>query len=422
VDLAGVDLMSAAVHATGDPHRIWREMRRRAPVCWQPVDGRRGFWSATTLADVSAVLRDHSAFTAQRGSVLDLLGADDPAGGRQLAVTDPPRHTAMRAPVQHALSMRAITPEDARIAAEVDRILAGTANGVFDLAELAGQLPMAVAGGLLGVDRQDWPRLTRLTQMAVAPREPSYQIQSDPDATLRTAHRELFAYFSRLVAQRERSPRDDLISLLLRIEVDGGRLDPEEVVANCYGLVLGANVTTPHVASAAVQALMGTGGWSDWAAHPDLLDSGVEEALRWSSPANHFMRYAVHDVVLGGAAIAAGDAVVAWIGSANRDESEFEDPFRFDIRRHPNRHVAFGVGPHYCVGHALARAGLRHFLAGLLRRFADFEPAGAVAHLHSNFIAGFTRLPVRGHAHHRVLPDPAPAKAGVAPTHREGTR
>jgi cytochrome P450 len=413
VDLDRVDLVDPNLYGTGDPHRIWREMRRRRPVHWQQVEDGIGFWSATTHADVSTVLRDHTAFTAERGSVLELLGTGDPAGGRQLAVTDPPRHTAMRAPIQRVLAMRSVERDTELIAAEIDRILAGAGDGgVIDIAELAHQVPMAVAGRLLGLDRRDWPMLTRLTTLAVAPHDPAYRLPQGATATVRRAHRELFAYFSAVVADRARPVGDDLVSLLLTIAVENGRrLDRSEVVSNCYGLVLGANVTMPHAISGAVLELMATDGWADWAAHQELLDSGVEEALRWSSPANHFMRHALRDVELGGRRIAAGEAVVAWIGSANRDETVFPDPYRFDIRRSPNRHIAFGVGPHYCVGHAVARVSLRLFFAELLRRFEALEPAGPVEHLHSNFVAGIKSLPAMARTMRRSPSRVVPANA-----------
>ena len=151
------------------------------------------------------------------------------------------------------------------------------------------------------------------------------------------------------------------------LAVDGKPLDLSAAVANCYSLLLGATVTTPHALSATLLELIETDSYQTWAAHPELMATAVEEALRWSSPANHFMRYATRDIDLHGAQIVKGDAVVSWLGSANRDAEEFCDPYSFDIGRRPNRHVAFGVGPHYCVGHRVARQLLHVVFEQLFR-------------------------------------------------------
>lgn len=388
------DLVDPQLYSDGDPHEIWRALRRHEPVSWQQVDAERGFWSVTTHADADVVLRDHALFTSERGTLLNLLGTDDPAGGRQMAATDPPRHTRMREPLQRALSIKAVDAYRERIRGIVVDLLTPLADGMVDLASAMAAMPMAVTGTIMGLPAADWPRLTRLTTAAVAPDDEKFQLAEGPAATLSTAHRELFAYFQDAVVGRRAAPGDDLISLLLTMQVEDRRLSMSEIVSNCYSLLLGANVTTPHVASTAVATQAGTGVLEDWAAHPGCTVSGTEEALRWASPANHFMRYATRDVELHGVPIRAGDAVVVWLGSANRDEDVFDDPYRFDIRRRPNKHIAFGIGPHYCVGHSVARVTLRVFFAELLSRFTDIALAGVAQRLRSNFVAGIKHLPI----------------------------
>ncbi|MEU5976477.1 cytochrome P450 [Streptomyces sp. NPDC047315] len=364
---------------------------------WRPV-GSTGYWSVAGYAEAVRVLRDHEAFTSERGTLLTLLGRDDPAGGQQMAVTDPPNHTRLRGPLQQALSIRTVAGQRdviRRVVTEALRPLAD--GGPFDFAAAMAALPMAVIGHLMALPEQDWPRLVRLTHACVAADDPEYQIDDGPQATLVTAHRELFAYFQDVVTRRRRAPGGDLISLLLTMELDGRRLSPGEIVSNCYSLLLGATVTTAQPPSAAVAALAGTPVLDDWAAHPELLSSGVEESLRWSSPTQHFMRHATRDVELRDVVILAGDAVVVWLGSANRDESVFADPDTFDIRRSPNKHIAFGVGAHYCVGHTVARVTLRILFAELLGRYTGFTLAGPSRRLRSNIISGFTHLPITAH-------------------------
>jgi cytochrome P450 len=397
VDLDKVDLVDPAVHGEGDPHAIWHAMREREPVHWQQVrDDGLGFWSVTKFDDVARVLRDHTIFTSENGTLLNLLGKKDPASGQQLPATDPPRHTKMRSPIQRALNGRILEHKRDSIREEVTRLLATIVdNEPFDFAAITGAIPMAVTGTLMGLDRKDWPQLTYLTNQAIAPDDPEFIMPKGPQATLQRAHRELFACFEDAMTRRKGDGDGDLIDILRTMEFeDGRRLRPGEIVSNCYSLLLGANVTTPHVPNTAIIELTDGGAYADWADHPELLDSGIEEALRWSSPASHFMRYARRDVQIRDVTVRAGEPVTAWLGSANRDSEVFPDPYRYDVRRNPTRNLAFGIGPHYCVGHAVARVSLRVFFEEILARFESFELAGEPVHLHSNFIAGIKHLPM----------------------------
>jgi cytochrome P450 len=396
IDLKTVDLVGAEVHGEGDPHAIWHAMRAREPVHWQQVDEKLGFWSATTHEDVTRVLRDHNSFTSEHGTLLNLLGRKDPASRQQLPATDPPRHTKMRSPVQRALNSRILERHRVLIRNEVKHLFADIVDGEpFDFAAMTGKLPMAVTGTLMGLDRADWPELTYLTSQAIAPDDPEFIMPEGGQVTLQRAHRALFATFTESMGRRKGDGDGDLIDVLRTMDFEDGRkLRPGEIVSNCYSLLLGANVTTPHVPNAAMIELSQEGKYADWAAHPELLLSGINEALRWASPASHFMRYAKHDVRLSDVTVRQGEPVVAWLGSANRDEKVFPDPYAFDIRRNPVRHLAFGVGPHYCVGHAVARITLQEFFTEMFDQFEGFAPAGAQEHLHSNFIAGLKHLPV----------------------------
>jgi cytochrome P450 len=304
----------------------------------------------------------------------------------------------MRSPVQRALNGRILERHRVMIRGEIKSLLSGIVDGEpFDFAELAGKLPMAVAGMLMGLDRADWPWLTFLTSQAAAPEDPEYVLPEGGRATLQQSHRELFATFSDAMSRRkgDGDGDGDLIDLLRTMELeDGSKLGAGEITSNCYSLLLGANVTTPQVPNAVILELVESGRYAEWADHPELLDRGLNEALRWASPVSHFMRYAKHDVELGGVSIRAGDAVVAWIGSANRDAAVFPDPYRFDPGRDARRQLAFGIGPHFCVGHAVARITLNEFLTELFGQFENFELAGEPVHLHSNFIAGIKHLPL----------------------------
>jgi len=389
------DLVEPTLHSHGDPHAAWRTLRREAPVSWHPVGDTLGFWSVTRYEDSDRVLRDYQRFTSERGTMIDLLGTDDPAGGSQLAVTDPPRHDVMRRPLQRALTIKAVQRSEKVIRQQILRLLAPLADGgTFDFAQAMLAMPMAVTGVLMGLPREDWPRLTRLTTTCIAPDDPEYRHPEGRKKTLEAAHRELFSYFQDIVRARRRDLGDDLISILLRTEFEGRAMSVGETVSNCYSMLLGANVTTPHAPSFAFDHLIGTPQLDDWAAHPVLITSGVEEALRWASPITYFMRYATTEVELGGTVVKAGDPVVVWIASANRDEAVFPDPFVFDIRRRPNRHIAFGAGAHHCVGHSVARVTLRLLFAELFGSYTDFAQPAKAERLGSNFVSGYKHLPM----------------------------
>lgn len=396
VDLAKVDLTDPVLHGKGDPHAAWHAMRDRDPVHWQQVRPGLGFWSATKYEHVARVLRDHHVFTSEHGTLLSLLGKRDPASGRQLPATDPPRHTRMRSPVQRALNGRMLQRHRRLIRAEVRSLFVEVNDREpFDFAEMTARLPMAVTGTLMGLDRDEWPQLTYLTSQAIAPDDPEYMMPEGGEVTLQRAHRQLFATFQEALSGRQGDGDGDLIDVLRTMEMEDGRpLGSGEIVSNCYSLLLGANVTTPHVPNAAMVELAVGGKYRDWAAHPELLASGIDEALRWSSPASHFTRYAKRDVQLGPVMIREGEAVAAWIGSANRDQDIFPDPYSFDVRRTARNHLAFGVGPHFCVGHAVARITLEEFFQELFEQFEDIDLAGEPEHLHSNFIAGMKHLPL----------------------------
>ncbi|MFJ8044029.1 cytochrome P450 [Kitasatospora sp. NPDC096147] len=399
IDLDAVDLVDSELYGHGDPHSIWHAMRDRDPVRWQPVGEDLGFWSITKMDDADLVLRDHTRFTSQRGTMLFLLGKDDPARGRQMAATDPPRHTRMRVPLQRALAPKSIERYQGAVRDEIRRVLAPAISGeVYDFAAHMMAMPMATAGRLMDLPRADWARLTELTAMSIAPDDPEFAAKDTAQATLELAHRELFAYFHDIVRDRRKNLGDDLISLMLTMEVEGEPIEVGAVLANCYSLLLGANITTPFVPIAAMDELMDTPRLKEWMADPDALTTGVDEAVRWASPANHFMRYAIADVEIRGKQIAAGDAVVVWLGAANRDDEYFTDPFTFDFHRKPNKHIAFGIGPHYCVGHSVARMSLKLLFEELFTTFEDFERAGEVEHLCSNFVAGIKHMPIRAKA------------------------
>jgi cytochrome P450 len=389
------NLVDPSTYVTGNPHAIWQQLRGLDELSWHQVDAERGFWSVVTFADTDHVLRNTADFTSERGTMLELLGMDDPAGGQQIVATDPPRHTTMQARLKKALAIRAVDQQRDMIRSLVLDILDPLADGgTFDFGEAMMRMPMSITGTMIGLPESDWEWLSRMTTACIAADDPEYQIGGSKDATLTAAHRELFVYFQDLMSFRRDRLGDDLLSVLISTRFEGRHMAPAEIVANCYSLLLGANVTTPHAPNYVLAEFIHTPVLEDWAAHPEIGDRAVEEALRWSSPVNHMLRYATRDLELHNTRIAKGDAVVVWLGSANRDEAEFSDAAIFEIRRRPNKHLAFGIGPHYCVGHSVARVSIRILFEELLSRFDNFAAAGRPERMVSNFVSGYKRVPI----------------------------
>lgn len=391
---ATIDLGDPDLYATGEPERAWAHLRRTAPVYWNRKADGEGFWALTRYADVVRVHRDVQSFTSERGMQLDMAPeAVRAAAGRMLIVTDPPRHRKLRQILTGAFTPAVARRLETNIRRTVRSSLdEGLSAGTCDLVELVSLLPVSVICDMLGVPERDWRFMLERTRTA---------FESDGGGSARErarAHADLMLYYAALAKERRRRPMDDLVSALAQGEVDGARLTDDEVVLNCHGLILGGNETTRHAAAGGVLALV---------EHPEewaRLRSGaavapaVEEVLRWTTPGMHVLRTAVRDVEIAGVPVRAGQRVTLWNASANRDEAMFEDPDRFDVGRAPNRHVAFGMGEHHCLGAALARLELGVLLEELVARVARVELTGPVARVRSNLIRGIARMPVRLHA------------------------
>lgn len=394
VDYSQVDLADPRLYTSGDPHLVWQSLRSAEPVFWHEHSG-EGFWVVTQRADAQRVLRDYQDFTSEGGTSIAMLGCPDPAAGLMMQASDPPRHQRLREQIGQPLSPHAISRHTETVRSIVKEALAPVSDGgIWDAAAALSRVPMTVAASLMGLPEADAGPLRRMAFATLAPLDPLYRTGSE-EQTLAAAHTGIMEYFADRLAERRRQPRSDLVSHILAIEVEGRRLNRQEVLLNCLSLVVGWVVTTSQAVSATIQALPGQhGGEGRWPTNVPV-DSVVEEALRWSSPVTHFMRRARRAVELHGKNICAGDAVTAWIASGNRDETVFGQPYLFDTERRPNRHFAFGSGPHRCIGAPLARLMLRLMFRELFTQIESFELAGTPTHLVSNQIAGMTSLPIQ---------------------------
>lgn len=395
VPLHEIDLVDIDLYTSGDAHLAWQTLRTESPVFWHERKGGEGFWAVTRYADVRRVLAEYETFTSESGTAIAMLDAPDPAAGRMMHATDPPRHRQFRKQIGKHFSAQALTALTARIRSFVQEAIGPAADGQeWDAAESFARLPMAVAALMMGLPDKDVDPLLGLAYASLAPHDPRYRSGPEENAAV-IAHYDIIKYFTGHIAKCRECPSADLISGLLSVNMDDRLLTDEEILLNCLSLLLGAVVTTSHAINATLIALAEqNGGEGRW---PDAVQvkTAVEEALRWSSPVTHFMRRARRDVEMHGQRIRAGNAVTAWIASANRDEAVFDQPYLLDFGRSPNRHVAFGYGPHRCLGNNLARLMLQESFEQLTADIESFELAGAPRHLASNEIAGVVSLPLR---------------------------
>ena len=391
------DLNDPDAFVGGIPHETFAYWRANDPVHWTEHPTATGYWSVTTYDEVVAVSRDAETFSSETGGVfmMDFDAEMLAQLGLLMINMDPPRHTRYRLLVSRAFTPKHIRDLDEFIQISTHRIVdeiieRGEADFVVDL---AAELPLQVIAEIIGVPQEDRHLVFDWSNRMIGSEDPEYAVEPDDAGN---AQIELFTYCQSLCDDRRKNPRDDILTALINAEVDGDKLDDLELNTFFMLLSVAGNETTRNLIAHGMHNL-----FQNPDEHRKLLDRrelltpGVEEMLRVGSPVLHFRRTATCDTQLGDTAISAGDKVVLWYPSANRDEKHFEAPMEFRIDRTPNEHVAFGGrGPHFCLGANLARSEIRHIFGEILERMPDIRQAGEPERLRSNFIGGIKHLPV----------------------------
>jgi cytochrome P450 len=402
IDIVGNDTF--AEH--GYPHEAWALLRREAPVFWYERPGVVPFWAVTKHEDIVRVSRQPKLFqNAPRLAAFPEFEAEgEPDEGdfaRHLLNMDPPEHGRYRRLVSSYFTPRALqrlTASVGEISREIlDRFACDGGERESDfVTEVAARLPLAVLADMLGVPRDDWELLFEWTNETIGATDPEYQKGTTAEETAERSRIALFEYFVKLAEARRARPAEDLVSVLANAELDGGPIPPFELLSYFFLLVVAGNETTRNGISGGLLALL---------EHPEelerlrseatLLDPAVEEILRWTTPVIQFARTALEDAEVRGQKIRAGESLILFYPSANRDEDVFDEPFRFRIDRNPNPHLAFGIGEHRCLGANLARLELQVIFRQLIDRFEHVELAGTVERLRSSFVGGIKHIPIR---------------------------
>ena len=391
----------------GYPHHIWERLRREDPVSWQVQPGGAvDYWAITKHADITEIGKRPDDFLSGPRLVIQHLEDEVRDLPPTLIQMDRPMHGEFRQMISRRFTPRMLTKINEPIEKIgrdiVEKLYQQADEGECDFVnEISAPLPIAVIGWLLGVPEEDWRMLYDWTNQTLGAGDPEYQIEGkNAQETSQAAQIALFQYFSGLIAARRKKPEDDLVTAFVQSEYQGRPLNDMEVLSWCFIITIAGNETTRNGTTGGMLALI-QHQHALRAIQKDMskLDDAIEEILRWTSPIIHFGRTATRDYPLRDKVIRKGDSLALFYPSANRDEEVFENPYEFDISRKPNRHLAFGVGEHFCLGAHLARLEMEVAYRHLIPRIKEIELVGPADRLHSSLVGGVKRLPIRYKLH-----------------------
>jgi cholest-4-en-3-one 26-monooxygenase len=399
-----LDIASNDAYWGGPMHDVYTVMRREAPILKA-----RGvepgfpewFWAISRHADVVTVSRQFQTYSSAKKGSLMYEDRPDLDIARLMIDQDPPEHTRLRTQVNRGFTPRAMRLMEDHYRQVSQQIVAEAVEqgDVEFVTKVSAELPLIAIAEMLGVPVEDRHKVFDWSNRMIGSQDPDYGGGPEDSAT---ASAELYMYFNALAAEKRLTPRNDIITILLGLDPDGNELPTDRISDHEFDLFMllltvAGNETTRNGISHGLLALIDhPGEWARLKADPGLVDSAVEEMLRWGTPVMNFRRTATCDVELHGTKISEGDAVVMLYASANRDEDVFADPFTFDITRSPNPHLTFGGGgPHFCLGANLARMEMRILFQEIVAQVGTIEQTGPLTRLRSGFVHGIKQLPVR---------------------------
>lgn len=396
-----------AYEAAGTPHPEFTELRKSAPVHWCEPPGWSNFWAITKHVDITEVSKQPNLFVNAPGIVLlndeQERNRDEGIGAmRTIIEMDPPDHVTYRKVTSAWFTPRSLNRLDDLINTSathlVDELAGSTGEGECDYSvDVAAAHPLRILCTILGVPREEEPRILRVTNELFAADDPDLQRSAeDRNHAIRDLGFELFEFFSKIIEERRSNPGDDLASIIANAQIDGEPMGAMETFGYCLIIFTAGHDTTKNALVGGMNALLDNPSeLARLRADAGVVRTAVEEAVRWTTPVNYMKRTAARDTELRGQKIREGDELVLFYASANRDEDVYDDPFAFRIDRDPNPHLGFGIGEHFCLGAHLARRSQAALMRELSARLESVERDGDPEWIRSSFVVGLKRLPVR---------------------------
>ncbi len=405
LSLETIDIISPEHYQkNGYPHAEWTYLRKHKPVFHVTHPRSDPFWAITKAADIMEISKQPRLWLNGPRLMVFVLAPGEEALPpealplKHLLNMDPPEHGEYRRILSTYFtprSVRALEPEVQKITREVLDDVMGRNECDF-VTEISSKVPVAVIAEMLGVPRADWPKMFRWTNEIIGGGDPEFQRGENPTETFAQARMEVFEYFTNMVAERQKHPTNDVTSIIANAKINGAPLPTLELLSYLLVLVVAGNETTRNATTGGLLAMIEhPDQFKRLKSNPGIVKSAVEEIVRWTSPVIQFARTASEDTEVRGQRIRAGESVCLFYPSANRDEDVFDEPFKFDIGRNPNPHLAFGIGEHFCLGSNLARLELEVIFRELAKRLEYAELAGPVARLRSSFVGGIKHMPIR---------------------------
>lgn len=405
----GYELIDPTPYADqGAPHDILTKLRATSPVHRCEPKDYPPFWAITKHADICAMSKNPDDFLSDPGITLQrndiILDRNEGLGAMKVIIEmDPPAHRKYRKVASPYFTQRALNQLNDAIESSarklVDMLAGETGEGECDFAmDIAVAHPLRILSTILGVPPEDEPRILELTNQLFAPEDEELgrDPDADPNESIMKLGAELYELFSGIIEDRRANPRDDLASLIANGLVDGEQMGPMETFGYYLITFTAGHDTTKNSMAGGMRALIeNPDEFAKLQADPSLIHSAVEEIVRWVTPVNYMKRTAARDTQVGDQKIAAGDELIMFYASGNRDEEVFDAPFEFHVDRNPNRHVGFGYGEHFCLGAHLARRSQAAIFGELARRIEHIELAGEPEWIKSSFVVGLKHLPIR---------------------------
>ena len=400
-----LNLVEPNAYATnGYPHSEWAKLRKTAPVERFEPDGWPAFWAITRYADIVQISKNPQAFLSEEGINFEPLKGtlrDEPeVQMRTIIEMDNPDHRKYRAVASKFFTPRSLGTWDETVDQMAVKLIdslgeEGDADWVGDVASLH---PLKIICRILGAEEEDEPFILKCTNEIFGRDDPEFQREGmTPTESVMAAAMDFGGYFAKILADRRENPRDDLVTLFANAQVDGEPMNEIDTMGYCLVMFIAGHETTRGGLTGGMKALLD---------HPDQLakwksdpagytKSGIEEILRYVTPVNTMARTVAEDIEIGGRKMTAGERLVMFYASANRDDAVFEAPNEFRIDRNPNPHLAFGIGEHFCLGAHLARKSMHALFRELVSRVESIEQTGPEERTASNLVPGLKRLPIR---------------------------